>query len=204
VQGYVRKHLRLYLVDDHDIVRQGLSDLLVGHRDFYIVGDSGSARRAIEEIPRLKPDVVVLDLQLQDGSGISVCRAIRAADPSIQVLLLTSAGDDDALAAAVLAGAAGYVIKLVRTQVIVEAVRRVGTGQILMEAAAVDRIGRQLRTKLQATTEPTTDDDVVLLSQVLEGLTDQEIADRNKQPLETVTLSTSALIDRLTGAWLRM
>ena len=142
----MRQQLRLYLLDDHDIVRQGLRDLLSGHRDLYIVGDSGSARRAVEAIPRLKPDVVVLDLQLQDGSGVSVCRAVRAAEPSIQVLLLTSAGDDEALVAAVLAGAAGYVIKLVRTNVIVDAVRRVGDGRSLLDAAAVDQVGRQLHT----------------------------------------------------------
>jgi two-component system, NarL family, response regulator DevR len=80
VQSYVRDELRIYLLDDHDIVRRGLRDMFFQHRDFFLVGDSGSARHAREAIPRLKPDVVVLDLQLQDGTGIEVCRAVRAAD----------------------------------------------------------------------------------------------------------------------------
>jgi two-component system response regulator DevR len=203
MQGYMRQQLRLYLLDDHDIVRQGLRDLLSGHRDLYIVGDSGSARRAVEAIPRLKPDVVVLDLQLQDGSGIEVCRAVRSADPSIQVLLLTSAGDDEALAAAVLAGAAGYVIKLVRSNVIVDAVRRVGDGRSLLDAAAVDQVRRHLHTRLEAASEPVFDEDRSLLSLVLEGLTDQQIADRTMRTLEAASIDTSALTSRLTGAWLK-
>jgi two-component system response regulator DevR len=96
MQGYVRRQLRVFLVDDHDIVRQGLRDLLSAHRDIWLVGDTHSARKAVEVVPRLRIDVMVLDLHLQDGSGIEVCRAARAADPSIAGLLLTSSGDEEA------------------------------------------------------------------------------------------------------------
>ena len=98
--NYVSKYLRVYLLDDHDIVRQGLRDLLVPATDIYVVGDSGSAREATRAIPELGVDVMVLDLRLQDGTGIDVCRAVRAVDPSIRGLLLTSSGDDEALMAA--------------------------------------------------------------------------------------------------------
>jgi two-component system response regulator DevR len=195
----MRKHLRIFLVDDHDIVRQGLRDLLSSHRDIYVVGDSGSARRAIEAIPHLQPDVVLMDLQLQDGSGIGVCRAVRSADPSIRVLLLTSAGDDDALVAAVLAGAAGYLIKLTRTSLIVDAGRKVGEGRDLLDAAAVDEVGRQLHTRLQTAAGPVTVEESRLLGELLAGRSDQQIADRNGQSLDAAAGATSALIGRLTG-----
>src|SRR5688500_10202579 len=109
--NYVPKYLRVYLVDDHDIVRQGLRDLLVPAIDIYVVGDSGSAREAARAIPGLAIDVMVLDLRLQDGTGIDVCRAVRAADPSVPGLPLTSSGAAEALAAAILAPAVGiYVV----------------------------------------------------------------------------------------------
>ena len=130
---YVPKYLRVYLLDDHDIVRQGLRDLLVPAIDIYVVGDSGSAREATRVIPGLGIDVMVLDLRLQDGTGIDVCRAARAADPSVRGLLLTSSGDDEALTAAILAGAAGYVVKLTRSSDITEAIRRVGAGKSLID-----------------------------------------------------------------------
>ncbi len=107
MQGYVPRYHRVYLVDDHDIVRRGLHDLLTRARDLEVVGDSGSAREAVGEILRLEADVMLLDLQLPDGSGIEVCRAVRSVNPSVSGLLLTAAGDEVALAAAVLAGAAG-------------------------------------------------------------------------------------------------
>jgi two-component system response regulator DevR len=199
MQGYVRRDLRVYLVDDHDIVRQGLRDLLSTHRDIWLVGDTHSARKAIDVIPRLKVDVMVLDLHLQDGSGTEVCRAARAADPSIAGLLLTSSGDDEALLSAVLAGAAGYVIKLARSHDILHAVRQVGVGRPLMEPRSVERAKRQLLEDVGRANPPLTVHESTLLTLVLEGLTDRQIADRTGRPLDQLGPDVSSLIDRVTN-----
>ena len=108
------KTIRVFLLDDHEVVRRGLRDLLESEGDIEIVGESGSAKEAIARIPALRPDVAVLDGRLPDGSGIDVCRQVRSVDPSIKALILTSYDDDEALFAAILAGAAGYVLKQIR------------------------------------------------------------------------------------------
>lgn len=197
MQGYLRTQLRVFLLDDHDIVRQGLRDLLSAHRDIWLVGDSHSARRAIDIIPRLKPDVMVLDLRLQDGSGIEVCREVRAADPSIKGLLLTSSGDDEALTSAILAGAAGYVIKLARSHHILEAVRRVGAGRQLLDTRLVEGATRQIRNDMKRADPPLTEYQSTLLSYILDGYTNQEVADRSGKPLSVVGADVSSLVDRL-------
>ncbi|MET0449906.1 MAG: response regulator transcription factor, partial [Aeromicrobium sp.] len=125
--------IRLFLLDDHEVVRRGLTDLLGHEPDIEVVGESGSAKEAAELIPQIKPDVAVLDARLPDGSGIEVCRDIRSIDPSIAVIILTSYDDDDALFAAIMAGAAGYVLKQVRGTDLVDAVRRVASGQSLLD-----------------------------------------------------------------------
>ena len=130
MSDYVSRYVRVFLLDDHDIVRQGLRDLLSAATDIHVVGDSASARHAPQAILELQADVMVLDLQLQDGTGIEVCRAVRSVNPSVNGLLLTSSGDDEALVSAILAGAAGYVVKLTRTGDIVAAIRRVATGKV--------------------------------------------------------------------------
>ena len=112
--GYVSSLVKVYLLDDHDIVRRGLRDLLAAARDIHVVGDSSSTRGAARSILELGANVMVLDLQLQDGTGIEVCREVRAIDPSVSGLLLTSFDEDEALAAAILAGAGGYIVKASR------------------------------------------------------------------------------------------
>jgi two-component system response regulator DevR len=198
MQGYVRRQLRVFLVDDHDIVRQGLRDLLSAHRDIWLVGDTHSARKAVEVVPRLRIDVMVLDLHLQDGSGIEVCRAARAADPSIAGLLLTSSGDEEALTSAVLAGAAGYVIKLARSHDILDAVRKVGAGKQLMDPQLVEGAVRQLREDLDRADPPLTAHESGLLTLIMEDrLTDRQIAERTGVRLDQVGPDISALIDRV-------
>ena len=130
VQGYGAKTLRVFLLDDHDIVRRGLRDLLASARDVVVVGESSSAEQATRMILDLRPNVMVLDVQLQDGTGIEVCRRVRSAEPEIRGLLLTSAGDDEALVAAILAGADGYLVKLTGSLQVLDAVRRVGRRQV--------------------------------------------------------------------------
>src|SRR3954471_8483386 len=106
--------IAVYLLDDHELVRRGIRELLESEGDIVVVGESGSAQEAARRIPALRPDVAILDGRLPDGSGIDVCRDIRSVDPNIRALVLTSYDDDDALLAAIMAGAAGYILKQVR------------------------------------------------------------------------------------------
>ena len=175
MQGYLSRFHRVYLVDDHDIVRRGVRDLLIAARDIDVVGDSGSARAAVPAIVRLEPDVMVLDLHLQDGSGIEVCRAVRSVKPSICGLLLTASGDDEALAAAVLAGAAGYVGKVSRSSTVMDAIRSVQPGTSLMDPDSLERASRLLRSLIEALTPPVTDEERLILGLVIEGQTDSQI-----------------------------
>src|SRR5690349_21589842 len=123
--------ISVYLLDDHEVVRQGLRALLEGAADITVVGESGSALEATHRIPALRPRVAVLDARLPDGSGIEVCRAVRAVDPTISALILTSYDDDEALFAAIMAGAAGYVLKEIKGSALLSAIRHVASGESL-------------------------------------------------------------------------
>ncbi|MGC1206638.1 MAG: response regulator transcription factor [Ornithinimicrobium sp.] len=137
--------IRVYLLDDHELVRRGLHDLLSAESDVEIVGEAGTAASARAQIPALRPDVAVLDARLPDGSGIEVCRDVRAQDPSIQALILTSYDDEDALFAAILAGAAGFVLKQISGSGLVEGIRAVANGQSLLDPAATARVMERMR-----------------------------------------------------------
>ena len=195
--NYVPKYLRVYLLDDHDIVRQGLRDLLVPATDIHVVGDSSSAREAARAIPRLDVDVMVLDLRLQDGTGIEVCRAVRAVDPGVRGLLLTSSSDDEALAAAILAGASGYVVKLARGSDITTAIRKVGAGKSLIDTVTLDRVAQLLVRGVAELEPPLSDVDRSLLTDVLGGLTDAQVAERRATPVDVVAAAITALIERI-------
>ncbi len=136
--------VRVYLLDDHDVVREGLRFLLERH-DIEVVGESGSAVEAAARIPALRPDVAVLDARLPDGSGIEVCRSVRSVDPGIKALILTSYDDDEALFAAIMAGAAGYVLKQIKGTDLVDAVRRVAAGQSLLDPAVTQQVLERIR-----------------------------------------------------------
>src|SRR5215218_8639237 len=127
--------IRVFLLDDHEVVRQGLRALLESGGDIEVVGESGLAQEAAARIPALRPDVAVLDGRLPDGSGIEVCRTVRAVDPEIKALILTSYDDDEALFAAIMAGASGYVLKEIRSSDLVTAVRHVAAGKSLIDPA---------------------------------------------------------------------
>src|SRR6187431_2662841 len=137
--------IRIFLLDDHEIVRRGLRELLETVEDFEVVGESGSAAEASRRIPALRPQVAILDARLPDGSGIDVCRDIRSAHPEIAALILTSYDDDEALFAAIMAGAAGYVLKQIRGNDLVDAVRRVAAGQSLLDPAVTAQVLERLR-----------------------------------------------------------
>src|SRR5680860_677342 len=136
--------IRVFLLDDHEVVRRGLRDLLESEGDIEIVGESGSAVEASSRIPALRPDVAVLDGRLPDGSGVDVCRSVRSVDPTIRALILTSYDDDEALFAAIMAGAAGYVLKQIGSTDLVDAVRRVAAGQSLLDPAVTHRVLERL------------------------------------------------------------
>ena len=137
--------IKVFLLDDHEIVRRGLRDLVEAEDDLVVIGESGSAREAERIIPALRPQVAVLDARLPDGSGIDVCRTIRSRDPSIHALILTSYDDDQALFAAIMAGAAGYVLKQVRSNELVQAIRTVARGQSLLDPAVTAKVLKRLR-----------------------------------------------------------
>src|SRR3954462_7264023 len=137
--------IRVYLLDDHEVVRQGLRALLESHDDIEVVGESGSAVDAAHRIPALRPDVAVLDARLPDGSGIEVCREVRAVAPSIRGLILTSYDDDEALFAAIMAGASGYVLKQVRGSDLVTAVRQVAAGNSVIDPSMTATVLERVR-----------------------------------------------------------
>src|ERR1700704_1082885 len=137
--------IRVFLLDDHEVVRQGLRALLESAGDIEVVGESGLATEAVARIPALRPDVAVLDARLPDGSGIEVCRTVRAIDPSVKALILTSYDDDEALFAAIMAGAAGYVLKEITGQDLVGAVRQVAAGNSLIDPSLVARVLERVR-----------------------------------------------------------
>jgi two-component system, NarL family, response regulator DevR len=138
--------VRVFLVDDHEVVRRGVRDMLESEDDFEVVGEAGTVEEALNRIPATSPDVAVLDVRLPDGSGVDLCRELRSRHPTIACLMLTSFNDDEALFDASVAGAAGYVLKQVKGNTITEAVRQVGAGRSLLDPAMTARVMARLRT----------------------------------------------------------
>src|SRR3954469_17191389 len=132
--------IRVFLMDDHEVVRRGLTALLESTDDIQVVGESGSAQEATRIIPALRPDVAVLDQRLPDGTGVDVCRDVRSQDPSIKALMLTSYQDDEALFASIMAGASGYLLKQVRGTDLIDAIRTVAAGGSLLDPAVTQRV----------------------------------------------------------------
>ena len=191
--------IRVFLLDDHEVVRRGLHDLLESEGDIEIVGESGSVKEAIARIPALRPDVAVLDGRLPDGSGIDVCREVRSIDPSIKALILTSYDDDEALFAAILAGAAGYVLKQIAGNDLIDGVRRVAAGQSLLDptltARVLDRVrkGPAEHEELAALTEQ----ERKILALIAEGLTNRQIGERMYLAEKTVKNYVSSILSKL-------
>jgi two-component system response regulator DevR len=191
--------IRVFLLDDHEVVRRGLADLLQAEGDIEVVGESGSAVQATDRIPALKPDVAVLDARLPDGNGIDVCRDVRAVDPSIKGLILTSYEDDEALFAAIMAGAAGYVLKQIRGNDLVDGVRRVAAGQSLLDPAVTARVLERIRHGVEEPRElkALTDQERRILEFIAEGLTNHEIAQRMFLADKTVKNYVSSVLAKL-------
>lgn len=189
----------MFLLDDHEVVRRGLADLLQGSGDIEVVGESGSAQEAARRIPALRPDVAILDARLPDGNGIDVCRDVRAVDSSIKGLILTSYEDDEALFAAIMAGAAGYVLKQIRGTDLVDAVRRVAAGQSLLDPAITTRVLERIRSGVEQPRElkSLTEQERRILEYVAEGLTNREIAGKMFLAEKTVKNYVSSVLAKL-------
>jgi DNA-binding NarL/FixJ family response regulator len=141
--------IRVFLLDDHEVVRRGLRELVEADGDIDVVGEADTAEIALGRIPATRPDVAVLDVRLPDGSGVEVCREVRSRHPEIACLILTSFADDEALLASVMAGAAGFVLKQVRGTDIVDAIRRAAAGESLLDPVAVERLVARLRADVE-------------------------------------------------------
>jgi two-component system, NarL family, response regulator DevR len=141
----VTSPIRVFLLDDHEVVRRGLNDLLANAPGMSVVGEAGSAADAIRRIPVVRPDVAILDARLPDGSGIDVCREIRSKSPDTRCLILTSYDDDDALFAAVMAGAAGYLLKEIGGTSLTDAIRAVAAGKSMLDPAVTGKLLERLR-----------------------------------------------------------
>jgi two-component system response regulator DevR len=186
---------RVFLVDDHEIVRRGIAELVDAERDLEVVGEAADVRQALARIAAVQPDVAVLDVRLPDGNGIDLCREIRSRHPQIACLILTAYDDDEAVRSAVLAGASGYVVKDVRGQALLEDIRKVAAGKHLLPAAA----GRRVVESLVAT--PADPGLSLRERQVLEfiadGLTNRQIAERLDLAEKTVKNYVSGLLAKL-------
>ena len=191
--------IRVFLLDDHEIVRRGLRDLLES-ADFEVVGEAGTAAQAVARIPALRPDVCVLDARLPDGSGIDVCRDVRSIDPTIRALILTSYDDDEALFAAIMAGAAGYVLKQVGGDDLIDAIRHVAAGRSLLDPAVTTRVLERMRTGASDQPEELatlTDQERKILALIAEGLTNRQIGERMFLAEKTVKNYVSSLLAKL-------
>ena len=191
--------IRVYLLDDHEVVREGLRALLESSGDIEVVGESGSAVDATNRIPALRPDVAVLDGRLPDGSGIEVCRAVRAVDPTIRALILTSYDDDEALFAAIMAGAAGYVLKEIRGSDLVSAVHQVAAGNSLIDPALTARVLERVRNPPETAPELSslTDQELKILGHIAEGLTNRQIGEEMFLAEKTVKNYVSSILAKL-------
>jgi DNA-binding NarL/FixJ family response regulator len=191
--------IRVFLLDDHEVVRRGIAELLTQDGDIEIVGESASAVEAVARIPALHPDVAILDARLPDGNGIDVCRDVRTIDPNIHGLILTSYDDDEALFAAIMAGAAGYVLKQIRGFDLVDVVRRVAAGQSMLDPAVTARVMERIRTGVEAPDEfrSLTDQERRILEFVTLGMTNHEIALEMSLADKTVKNYVSSVLTKL-------
>ena len=191
--------LTLLVVDDHEVVRTGLRALIDSQEDMQVVGEAGTAEEAVRRVGYDSPDVVVLDVRLPDGSGVEACREIRQRFPEVKVLMLTSFADEEALMAAILAGASGYVLKRVKSDDLLGDIRRVGAGESLLDPEMVDRLFHRLRSGSE-------DDELLsrltkqerrIVEYIADGLTNRQIAEEMFLAEKTVKNYVSTLLAKL-------
>jgi len=190
---------RVFVLDDHEVVRRGLRELFDAEEDLSVVGEAGTAEQAISRVPPTRPDVAVLDVRLPDGDGIEVCRDLRSAMPELKCLMLTSYADDEALFAAILAGASGFVLKQINGSDLVSAVRRVAAGESLLDPSLTRQVMERLRgekvedERLSRLTEQERN----LLELIVEGKTNRQIADSMFLSEKTIKNYVSNLLSKM-------
>ncbi|MFF8931967.1 response regulator [Streptomyces longwoodensis] len=195
--------IRVFLLDDHEVVRRGVHDLLDDEPDITVVGEAATVEQALVRVPALRPDVAVLDVRLPDGDGVTVCREVRSRMPDLACLMLTSFDDEEALLDSIMAGAAGYVLKQIQGSDLVSAVRTVARGQSLLDASATARLMTRLRGGGQQPAEEPdvlpglTDREREILDLIGEGLTNRQIGQRLYLAEKTVKNHISRLLAKL-------
>ncbi|MFI9152303.1 response regulator [Streptomyces sp. NPDC053367] len=194
--------IRVFLLDDHEVVRRGVRDLLDDEDDIAVVGEAGTAEQALARVPALRPDVAVLDVRLPDGDGVTVCRELRSRMPELPCLMLTSFDDEEALLDSIMAGASGYVLKQIQGSDLVSAVRTVARGQSLLDPSATTRLMARLRGGAQEERQPDalpglTDREREILALIGEGLTNRQIGLRLYLAEKTVKNHISRLLAKL-------
>ncbi len=185
---------RVFLVDDHEIVRRGVAELINAEADLEVVGEAATARQAIGRIAATKPDVAVLDVRLPDGSGIDLCRDIRSAHPTVQCLMLTAYDDDEASYAAVIAGAAGYVLKDIRGLGLLASIRRAALGEQLVDRAVSRRVVERATLAHDAELGMR---EGQILNLIAEGMTNRQIGEQLGLAEKTVKNYVSGLLSKL-------
>ena len=191
--------IRLFLLDDHEVVRRGIADLISLEKGMIVVGEAGSKAEALTRILAARPDVAVLDVRLPDGTGVEVCREIRSALPDLKCLMLTSYADDEALFDAIMAGASGYVLKEIRGSDLVDAVRQVAAGKSLLDPAATQRVLDRLRDgeRHDDRLEGLSDQEQRILELIGDGLTNRQIGESMHLAEKTVKNYVSSLLAKL-------
>ncbi|MFJ4090856.1 response regulator [Kitasatospora sp. NPDC089913] len=194
--------VRVFLLDDHEVVRRGVHDLLDGEPDLEVVGEAATAEQALVRVPALRPDVAVLDVRLGDGDGVAVCRELRSRMPDLACLMLTSFDDEEALLDAVMAGAAGYVLKQISGTDLVTAVRTVASGRSMLDPGAATRLLNRLRSEAEperpsAAGPELTAREQEVLALIGEGLTNRQIGERLYLAEKTVKNHVSRLLAKL-------
>ncbi|RFU38436.1 DNA-binding response regulator [Actinomadura logoneensis] len=194
--------IRVFLLDDHEVVRRGVNDLLSDEPDITVVGDAGTAEQALVRVPALRPHVAVLDVRLPDGDGVTVCRELRSRMPDLACLMLTSFDDEEALLDSIMAGASGYVLKQIQGSDLVSAVRTVAGGQSLLDPSATAKLMARLRQGPEPEPEPDalpglTDREREILALIGEGLTNRQIGQRLFLAEKTVKNHISRLLAKL-------
>jgi two-component system, NarL family, response regulator DevR len=189
--------IRVFLLDDHEVVRRGVRELLDAEDDLEVVGEAGTAEEALGRIPATRPDVAVLDVRLPDGDGIEVCRDVRSSHPEIACVMLTSFADDEAVYAAIMAGASGYLLKQVRGTDLVDGIRRVGQGGSLLDPAVTTRVLERIRHRPEDELAGLTDQERKILALIADGLTNRQIGERLYLAEKTVKNYVSNLLSKM-------
>src|SRR4029079_10719055 len=191
--------VRIFLLDDHEVVRRGVRELLEVEDDMEVVGEAGTAPLALATIPPTRPHVALLDVQLPDGNGVEVCREIRSHQPDVACIMLTSFSDDEALSQAVLAGASGYLLKQLRGTDIVDAVRRVASGESLLDPGLAERVRGRFRKDAEEDERLArlTNQERRILVLIADGLTNRQIGEHMHLAEKTVKNYVSNLLAKL-------